>query len=91
MDKMTRLKLILVLILAICCSGVIAQAQIEFDAVEDVSLTRAGRLYNLDIAFSKDIKFVPRIHLLPNGLQIFLSFSLRIAQLCMLMKRFWVN
>ncbi len=75
MDKMTRLKLILVLILAICCSGVSAQAQIEFDAVEDVSLTRAGRLYNLDIAFSKDIKFVPRIHLLPNGLQIFLSFN----------------
>lgn len=49
--------------------------QSSWNAVEDVSLSQENDVYNLIIKFNNKVAFVPRVHLLPNGLQIFLSFN----------------
>lgn len=69
---MRQLKLILALMFTICCN---VNAQVEFEAIDDVTLTEENGVYSLDIEFCREVKFIPRIHLLPNGLQIFLSFN----------------
>ena len=72
MIKDRIIKLFLVIIFAIFCD---VRAQADFDAIERVSLSQKDDLYNLDIEFRKKAAFVPRVHILPNGLQIFLSFN----------------
>ena len=67
-----KIKLFLVIIFAVLCD---VRAQADFDAIEKVSLFQENGLYNLDIEFHKKASFVPRVHILPNGMQIFLSFN----------------
>ena len=50
-------------------------SQSKHDAVKNVSLSQNGDLYTLEINFNDLIAFVPRIHLQPVGLRIFLSFK----------------
>lgn len=73
---------ILILVILTMCGEVEARncsdphiAQASLEAVEDVSLSRENDVYNLVIKFNNKVAFVPRVHLLPNGLQIFLSFN----------------
>ena len=75
------IKLLLVFIFAMFCE-VDAQLYSDHganrakgDVVESVSLTQEDDLYDLTIKFYKKVSFVPRIHILPNGIQMFLSFK----------------
>ncbi len=45
------------------------------DVVKNVSLSQNGDLYKLEIKFTDRVAFIPRIHLQPVGLRIFLSFK----------------
>ncbi len=47
----------------------------RYDAVKSVLLTQEGDTYHLNIKFDDQVAFVPRIHLQPVGLRIFLSFK----------------
>lgn len=73
-----KVKLFLVMVCVLFCAtfcGSLAQAKTDFDAVKTVSLSQENDLYNLIIEFNKKAVFVPRVHILPNGLQMFLSFK----------------
>lgn len=73
---------ILILMMLVVCRETEARTYLNsdisrsnWDAVEGVSLSQKDDVYNLTIKFNPKIAFVPRVHLLPNGLQIFLSFN----------------
>ncbi|MBO7642282.1 MAG: N-acetylmuramoyl-L-alanine amidase [Alphaproteobacteria bacterium] len=70
------IKFLLIVIFAMLC-GFQAEAkdQISLDAVKSVSLIEEDGLYNLTIEFHKKAAFTPRVHILPNGIQMFLSFN----------------
>ncbi len=69
-------KFLLTMIFAMFCdSRIEAHARTNFDAIKSVSLTQKNDLYSLNIEFNKKVAFVPRVHILPNGLQMFLSFK----------------
>jgi len=70
------IKLLFVMIFAVFCGfRTEAYNRADFDAVRSVSLSQEDDLYNLTIEFRKKVDFVPRIHVLPNGIQMFLSFK----------------
>lgn len=50
----------------------------DIQVIENVSLSQNEDIYNLRIEFYKNTSFIPRIHTLPNGLKIFLSFRDRV-------------
>ncbi len=47
----------------------------RYDAVKSVLLTQEGDTYHLNMKFDDQVAFVPRIHLQPVGLRMFLSFK----------------
>ena len=49
--------------------------QYKYDVIKKVSLSQNGDIYNLEIKFDNMISFVPRIHIQPAGIRIFLSFK----------------
>ena len=67
-----KVKILILVVFTTICD---VSARPNWDAVETVSLTQKNDTYNLDIKFNQHLSFVPRIHLLPTGLQIFLSFN----------------
>jgi len=70
-----KVKVLILIAFAIICD---VSARPNWDAVESVSLTQENDIYNLDIKLNQHLSFVPRIHLLPTGLQMFLSFNVPI-------------
>lgn len=70
------IKLLLMMFFAMLCNfRAEAEGQNSFDAVKSVSLIEEDGLYNLTIEFHKKAAFTPRVHILPNGIQMFLSFN----------------
>ncbi len=67
-----KIKLFLIIIFAIFCD---IHAQTDFDVIRNVSLTQENDFYTVNLEFHKKVAFTPRIHILPNGMQIFLSFN----------------
>lgn len=67
-----KVKILILVVLAVICD---VSARPNWDAVESVSLTQESDIYNLDIKFNHHLSFIPRVHLLPTGLQMFLSFN----------------
>ncbi len=61
------------LVLSICETS--EASDLEYDAVQKVYLKKEKDVCYLCIDFRKGIRFTPRIHTLPNGIKLLLSFN----------------
>ncbi len=52
-----------------------SKASVQCDAVKKVSLSKEKDTFYLRIDFQKNVSFTPRIHVLPNGVKVLLSFN----------------
>lgn len=68
-------QLFVFVVLSLSISGTGLMAANDPLTVKNVSLTQNKDIYTLDIELYNDIEFMPRIHILPNGVKIFMSFD----------------
>lgn len=70
-----KIKILILLMFAVFFNVNARTCNDRYDAVKNVLLTQEGNTYHLNVKFDDRVAFVPRIHLQPVGLRIFLSFK----------------
>ena len=70
-----KIKILILLMFAVFFNVDARTCNDRYDAVKSVLLTQEGDTYQLNIKFDDRVNFVPRIHLQPVGLRMFLSFK----------------
>ncbi|MCR5225231.1 MAG: N-acetylmuramoyl-L-alanine amidase [Alphaproteobacteria bacterium] len=67
--------LLFALIALLFCGFSYADSSQQYDVLQKISLTKEKDTFYLCIDFQKNINFTPRIHTLPNGIKVLLSFD----------------